>query len=436
MGGVVDAVVDLGEGLVGAVGDVFEGVVDAVEDVFKGVGDVLEDVGKAIGDAGAWIDDNVLQPMLDDPVKTIATIAAIGTGNAHLVPYINAADAAAKGGSIEDIGKAYAISYAAGQVGGKVGTEVAGQTGSQVAGNIAKGTARGATTAALSGNDIAKGAVFGGAVAGAGEVVSAVKEAFKDEPAAPTISLQDAKPLGTGITPGTTGEGFEPLKTSAPGLQADKFTSTAPTADYSLVAPVSAPTTTYATEGESQYEMAPTRPTTEGGQIDYGIDSEKIELLPTPDQEFDWNAVGNKVLKDAQKALGQTLIQSLFPTAAPKSPTARTGADAAYEMGDAASAATATVGLGEVGQSKYDLKTFENDQGSRINIPFKDDEPQMPIPEGYKEVSSTTANTPAVSESIEMPEMAKGGLAKKSKPVVQSATIKPKTRKGLAVKKV
>jgi len=73
------------------------------------------------------------------------------------------------------------------------------------------------------------------------------------------------------------------------------------------------------------------------------------------------------------------------------------------------------VGLQEVGVSKYDLKTFENEQGNRINIPFKDDEPQMPIPAGYSEV-----------------KMAKGGLAKKRKTVVKSATNMPKTRKGLA----
>lgn len=408
MGGVVEAVGDV-------VGDVFEGVGDVVGDVFDAVGDAFEAVGDAIGDVGSWIDDNVLQPMLNDPIKTIATIAAVATGNPQLVPYINAADAAAKGGSIEDIGKSYAISYVAGEVGGKVGTTVAGETGSQVAGNIAKGATRGAVTAELSGGDATKGALVGSAVAGAGEVVNVVKEAFKDEPAAPTISLKEAKPLGSGITPGTTGEGFEPLKSSAPGVTATPFESTTPSGDFSLVAPKPTPTSTFATEGEKQYEVAPTRPTTATGEVDYGIDSEKVELLPTPDKDLDWNAVGNKILKDAQKALGKTLLESLFPTPA-AAPRKRAGdGDASYELGDAASAATATVGLQEVGVSKYDLKTFENEQGNRINIPFKDDEPQMPIPAGYSEV-----------------KMAKGGLAKKHKTVVKSATNMPKTRKGLA----
>lgn len=396
------------------VGDVVEGAGDVVGDVFDAAGDAFESVGDAVGDALSWVDKNVLKPLLDDPIKTIATIAAVATGNPQLVPYINAADAAAKGGSFEDIGKAYAISYVAGQAGGKVGGTVAGETGSQVAGNIAKGATRGALTAGLSGGDATKGALLGGAVAGAGEVVNVVKEAFKDEPAAPTITLEEAKPLGGGITPGTTGEGFEPLKSSAPGVTATPFEPSTSSGDFSLVAPTPTPTPTFATEGEQQYEVAPTRPTTPTGQIDYGIDSEKVELLPTPDKDLDWNAVGNKILKDAQKALGKTLLESLFPTPTPAP--RRTGdGTASYELGDAASAASATVGLQEVGVSKYDLKTFENEQGNRINIPFKDDEPQMPIPSGYSEV-----------------KMAKGGLAKKRKTVVKSATNMSKTRKGLA----
>jgi len=411
MGGAVEAVGDI-------VGDVFEGVGDVVGDVFDAVGDAFEAVGDAIGDVGSWIDDNVLQPMLNDPIKTIATIAAVATGNPQLVPYINAADAAAKGGSIEDIGKAYAISYVAGEAGSKVGTAVAGETGSQVAGNIAKGTTRGAVTAELSGGDATKGALLGGAVAGAGEVVNVVKEAFKDEPAAPTITLEEAKPLGGGIDPTVLSRpsGIDPLKTSGQGISSPSFTPDTPfTGDYSLVAPTPTPTPTFATEGEQQYGVAPTRPTTATGEIDYGIDSEKVELLPTPDKDLDWNAVGNKILKDAQKALGKTLLESLFPTPTP-APRRKAGdGTASYELGDAASAASATVGLEEVGVSKYDLKTFENEQGNRINIPFKDDEPQMPIPSGYSEV-----------------KMAKGGLAKKRKTVVKSATNMSKTRKGLA----
>lgn len=410
------------EDIAGAVGDTIDFVGDVVEDV----GNVLENVVEAVEDVGSWIDDNVLQPMLDDPVKTALTIAAIAAGQPQLIPYINAADAAAKGGDLEDIGKAYAISYVAGEVGAKVGTEVAGQTGSQAAGNIAKGTARGATSATLKGGDPSIGALVGGVTAGAGEAVTAIKDVFKGE--GPNIEVEGgevpSQELGTGITPTTSGEGFNPVASSQPGLDVNTFAADAPEADYSLVAPE--PEAQTYSEQDQSYEIAPAKPVTETGERDYEIDSSKIELMPTPDQEYDWEGVGKYVLKQGQKALGQTILGKLLgiPTGDPRKRSKNlTGIDTPSSSTDisAESAADPTVGLQEVAVSKYGLKTFANDAGNTMNIPFKDDEPQIPIPPGYKEV-----------------KMNVGGLAKrrskKQTSVVQSAPSKPKTRKGLAVK--
>ena len=412
------------EDVAGAVGD----VVDTVGDIFEDVGNALEDVVDGIKDVGSWLDDNVLQPMLDDPVKTIATVAAVATGNAYLVPYINAADAAAKGGDLTDIGKAYAISYVAGEAGGKVGTTVAGQTGSQAAGNIASGATRGATSSALKGGDPLTGALVGGVTAGASEAVSAIGDAFKTE--GPTIEVEGGavpypQELGTGITPTTPGEGFNPLANSTPGLKVDTFAKDAPAEDYSLIAPE--PAQAPYKEQDQNYEIAPTKPTTETGEPDYEIDSSKIELMPSPDQDYDWEGVADYVLKQGQKALGQTLMNQLLGIGPGGQPVQRrktstgTGIDIPSAYTDVASGADPTVQLGEVAASKYDLKTFSNDAGDRMNIPFKDDEPQIPIPPGYKEV-----------------KMQKGGLAKKRSKkevsVVKSAPNKPKTRKGLAVK--
>lgn len=416
----------------GSVGEKLENVAedvgDFVGDTVEAIGDLGEDVIDAVKDAGSWLDDNVLQPMLDDPIKTVATVAAIATGNAHLVPYINAADAAAKGGDLGDIGKAYAISYVAGEAGAKVGTEVAGQTGSKVAGSVARGATRGATSATLKGGDPLTGALVGGATAGASEAVSAIGDLFKgDGPEAgvegETVqALPEYQQLGTGITPTTPGEGFNPLAAPEPGLQVGTFAADAPEADYSLVAPEPA-AQTYSEQDQS-YEIAPTKPTTETGEPDYEIDSSKIELMPSPDQEYDWEGVGKYVLQQGQKALGQTLISKLLgvPTGGPQQRRrSSTGIDVPSPYTDVASGADPTVGLAEVAPSKYDLKTFSNDAGNTMNIPFKDDEPQIPIPPGYKEV-----------------KMNKGGLAKKRSKkavnVVQSAPNKPKTRKGLAVK--
>jgi hypothetical protein len=58
----MSAVVDFVEDVVG-------GVVEAVGDVVESVVDVVEDVGSAI-------DDYVIQPILDDPLTAIATVAA------------------------------------------------------------------------------------------------------------------------------------------------------------------------------------------------------------------------------------------------------------------------------------------------------------------------------------------------------------------------
>jgi hypothetical protein len=404
--------------------NVAEDVGDFVGDTVEAIGDLGEDIVDAVKDAGSWLDDNVLQPMLDDPIKTVATVAAIATGNAHLVPYINAADAAAKGGDLTDIGKAYAISYVAGEAGAKVGTEVAGQTGSKVAGSVARGATRGATSATLSGRDPLTGALIGGATAGAGEAVSAIKDVFGSEAEGETVqALPEYQQLGTGITPTTPGEGFNPLANSTPGLQVDTFAKDAPAADYSLIAPEPAQSTYK--EQDQSYEIAPAKPTTETGEPDYEIDSSKIELMPSPDQDYDWEGVGKYVLQQGQKALGQTLINSLLGVGPGGQPGQRkktsTGIDVPSPYTDVESGADPTVQLGEVAASKYDLKTFSNDEGNTMNIPFKDDEPQIPIPPGYKEV-----------------KMQKGGLAKKRSKkevsVVKSAPNKPKTRKGLAVK--
>jgi len=178
--------------VVSFVSDVIEGAADIVGDVVEGVGDIVEDVGEAVSDAGSWIDDNVLQPMLDDPVKTVATVAAIATGQPQLIPYINAASVAAKGGDLEDIGKAYVVSTVA-QGAGKMaaaevarmaapaavaaeyGIDAAGQqaamlaaqeagfnTATNVAASTAGGAVGGATSALLTGGDPLTAAVMGG----------------------------------------------------------------------------------------------------------------------------------------------------------------------------------------------------------------------------------------------------------------------------------
>lgn len=135
------------------------GAVSSVVDV---VGDVVGGAVDIVSDAGSWIDDNVLQPALDDPIATAAKVAAVATGNPQLLPVISGAQTVAAGGDLGDVAKAAGTSYVAGEVGGTVGGEVAGATGSQAVGQIAGGAAAGATGAAVSGGDIGTGLLTGG----------------------------------------------------------------------------------------------------------------------------------------------------------------------------------------------------------------------------------------------------------------------------------
>jgi len=178
-------------------------VANVVEKTVDVVGDALEDTWDVVVDAADWTVDTakgVVQGALDDPIKTIAQVAAVATGQYYLLPAIAAADVAAAGGDIKDIAKAAAISYAtqavAAEIGGQVGSGitvddagipllpadaayhaasgVAGMTGSQAAGNASAGAANNAFNAAVRGGDldqILKSAISGGVSGGTSTVL-------------------------------------------------------------------------------------------------------------------------------------------------------------------------------------------------------------------------------------------------------------------------
>ena len=174
-----------------AIGDAFSSVGDAVGDVFGGVEDVLNSVGDTISDAGSWIDDNVIQPALQDPVSTVSKIAAIATGNPQLIPYIDAASVAAKGGDIEDIGKAYIVSEIGQGAGNEVGSRVFQETGSKIAASAASGATRGAISGGAAGRDPLSAALVGGATGATGQAVRLGSEELFG-PAATQTGLEKA----------------------------------------------------------------------------------------------------------------------------------------------------------------------------------------------------------------------------------------------------
>ncbi len=74
--------------VVEAIGDAVGGVVEAVGDAVEGIGDVLSDVGSAI-------DDYVIQPILDDPLTAVATVAGAAILGPMAAPYLGAFGAGA-----------------------------------------------------------------------------------------------------------------------------------------------------------------------------------------------------------------------------------------------------------------------------------------------------------------------------------------------------
>ena len=150
--------------------------VDIVEDVVDDVVDVIED-------AADWVVDEIVDPIVDmgqdiikyasdNPLETLAKMAAYATGNAWMIPLIDGASVAAKGGDLGDVVKASAISYAGAKVGGTVSKFVdpsianAGLN-STVSAAISGGT-KSAATAIVYGQDPLKAFVTGGVNAGVG----------------------------------------------------------------------------------------------------------------------------------------------------------------------------------------------------------------------------------------------------------------------------
>lgn len=162
----------------------------AVSSVVEAVSDAVSDVGDVVSDAGSWIDDNVIQPVKNDPINSAIKIGAYYFGGPIAGSLATAGITAAQGGNLEDVAKSAATSYVAGQagsqIGGAVGGEIAGQTGSQavgqIAGGAAGGAAAGATGSALSGGNVGQGfltgLITGGVNSGVNTAGNAISNAY------------------------------------------------------------------------------------------------------------------------------------------------------------------------------------------------------------------------------------------------------------------
>jgi hypothetical protein len=178
-------------------------VVSKVEEAFE---DVV-DLGKK---AVTFVIDKIIDPVvntvsgvieaaLDDPIKTIAQIAAVATGNSWALPLIEGADVAIAGGDIGDVLEATAKAYVVQQVGSYVGkaagsfvgeaaTEAGAELGTKkiITDAVTSGV-RSATVAVATGQDPLKALVTGGVTAGTAATLGQIdgfKEFAKTNPAA------------------------------------------------------------------------------------------------------------------------------------------------------------------------------------------------------------------------------------------------------------
>jgi len=152
-------------------------------------GQIRKDIGNAVSDVVEFVVDDIIDPVvntvgdvieaaLDDPLKTIAQVAAVATGNAWALPLIEGADVAIAGGDLSDVLEATAKAYVVQEVGSHVGKaagayagEAASEAGASVAAqkvaeNVVGAAAGSAAVAVVTGQDPVQALVRGGISAG------------------------------------------------------------------------------------------------------------------------------------------------------------------------------------------------------------------------------------------------------------------------------
>ena len=239
-------------------------VVDFVEDVGSAVGDVIETVGGAVVDVVDFVVEDIIEPVvdtvgnviqaaLDDPIKTIAQIAAIATQQYWALPLIEGADVAIAGGDLGDVLEATAKaavmqavgSYVGNAVGSYVGEMAAASeygastvgsatalsqakllalqeagmaTSSALAAQIAGSAAGAAAVAVVSGQDPLKAALTGGVGAAVPAVLGQVS-GFKQLPNAAQKIIESA--VFTELSGGDVSAGVINAAIAATGLTTD-----------------------------------------------------------------------------------------------------------------------------------------------------------------------------------------------------------------------
>lgn len=185
---------------------VVEAVSDAVSSAVEAVGTAVEDVGQVLGDVGKAIDDYVIQPIVDDPLTAVATIAGAALLGPAIAPALGFLGPAA--GAVGAGLGAAAGNFTAGMAQGEAFDEAI--TGAAIAG-VAAGVTQGAfdyfggAEGAAPGSDPggfggAGSSSFGGGEAFGGSGVPVVEGASSVFDDFALSSLDDAATAGIGET--------------------------------------------------------------------------------------------------------------------------------------------------------------------------------------------------------------------------------------------
>lgn len=411
------------------------GGIPIVSDVVDFVGDTLdkadnwtEDVGEelakidpgpAIGDTLAKFDEEVLQKV---DVGTVATVAAIATQQYYLVPYISAANTAIKGGDVTDIAVSFGISYAATTFAPQVSEGIFSTTGSKIIAGAGTGAVigggSGAARAIASGQDVVQGATRGAIVGGVtGGVASGVSEAYS--------GIKSELGIGNTYNPNAIqdsqfiADSAESLR--AQGIGEDQMVKILTQEGVDPFAATDAARMTLSNVGQEAVAQ----------NLAGSYNANELFTPPAP-VDTGLEKAGKKFASDviSKSILGEILpnegqLPDGFLTLRMRSRYSPTD-DMTEDL-----TGFGKVALTEVAPAKYDLKRFVNAEGQSTMISFKDDQPQAPIPPGYKEAETIGAAEGGLISTNMVKYSKKPLLAPRKK------VTKPKktASKGLASKK-
>lgn len=400
------------------------------ENTVSSVGDVLEDTAESVGDVFESFDKEVLQQVDIGTVATVAAIAAAPfTAGASLtyIPYIAAANTAINGGDPIQIATSFGLAYAGGQFAPGISEAAGGGFSGAVAAGTTIGAGSGAVRSAVAGKDIvegaARGAVTGGVTAG---VTSGIGEGYG--------AIKNELGIGSTYSPNAA-QDAEFIANSAETMRAQGIGQDQ--IEKTLIQ-----------EGVDPYTAADTARMTTSGRFlngeEVGIGEKAVAqnlagsysanemFVPPPTPDTGLEKAGKKLASDV---ISRNILDEILPSSASSpegfltfrtrsrySPTDDTIEDLT---------GTGKVALTEVAPAKYDLKRFVNAEGQSTMISFKDNEPQAPIPSGYKEVETIGAAEGGLISTTMVKYSKKPLLAPRKK------VTKPKktASKGLASKK-